>query len=123
MPKLLTDLGGVVSVDYLPLEDLRLALRYESQVNLDFELEDKSNAYGTGVLKGMGKNDGDKSRRDLPGLLGFGVNYDLNDKLSFASSFTYYLEKDADWEGEEKDVSSNSHDLAFSAKYNFNQQI
>ena len=115
--------GGVASVDYIPMSNLRLALRYESQVNLDFELDDKSNADGKLVLASQHKKDGDKNRRDLPGILGFGVNYDVNDKLSFASSFTYYLEKDADWEGEEKDVSSNSHDLAFSAKYNFTEQI
>ncbi len=115
--------GGIVSVDYLPLDALRLALRYESQVNLEFELDDKSNAYGTAVLAGLNKEDGSTARRDLPGLLGFGANYEVDDKLSFATTFTYYLEKGANWEGEEKDVSSNSHDLSFSAKYNFTEQI
>ncbi len=125
--------GGVVSVNYLPLEALRLALRYESQVNLEFELDDKSNAFGTGLLAKLNKVDGSKSRRDLPGLLGFGANYEVDDKLSFATTFTYYLEKDVDWDSYDSDtktsynlaskVSNNSHDLAFSAKYNFTEQI
>ncbi len=125
--------GGVVSVDYVPIDPLRFALRYESQVNLDFELEDKSNTNGTSVLAGQGKKDGDKNRRDLPALLGFGANYEVNDKLSFATSLTYYFDENATWDSYNTTtktsynladkVSDNSYDWALSAKYIFSEKI
>ncbi len=124
--------GGVASVDYVPFKPLRFALRYESQVNLDFELDDKSNTLGKSVLSSQGKKDGDKNRRDLPALLGFGANYEVNDKLSFATSLTYYFDKNATWDNYDSNlnkynvadkVTDNSYDLAFSAKYNFSERI
>ena len=115
--------GGVASVNYVPIKPLRLALRYESKVDLKFKLKDKSNELGKQVLASSGKEDDGKYRRDLPALLGFGANYKLDDKWSFATAFTYYFEKDANWEGVEQKVSSNSHDLAFSTRYNFTEKI
>jgi long-chain fatty acid transport protein len=40
------------------------------------------------------------------------------DKLNLNTSFTYYFEEDADWDGTE-DLVDNSYDLAFSATYRF----
>ena len=125
--------GGVASVNYVPINPLRFAFRYESQVNLDFELKDKSNTVGSQILAGQGKKDGDKNRRDLPALLGLGANYEVNDKLSFATSLTYYFDENATWDSYNTTtktsynladkVSDNSYDWALSAKYIFSEKI
>ncbi|MDZ7665856.1 MAG: outer membrane protein transport protein [Desulfotignum sp.] len=111
--------GWVASLNVKPREDLVFAVRYESQVELEFETTvQDTTLLGAGVLGALGKTQGAKSDRDLPAVLGLGASWDAMDKLNLNTSFTYYLEEDADWDGTE-DLVDNSWDLAVSATYSF----
>ncbi|MCA1788051.1 MAG: outer membrane protein transport protein, partial [Desulfobacteraceae bacterium] len=111
--------GWVASLNFKPREDLLFAVRYESQVELEFETTvQDTTLLGAGVLGALGKTQGAKSDRDLPAVLGLGASWDAMDKLNLNTSFTYYLEEDADWDGTE-DLVDNSWDLAVSATYSF----
>jgi long-chain fatty acid transport protein len=112
--------GWVASLNVKPRNDLLLAFRYESEVDLEFETKWKGNTtpMGGGVLNALGKSDGSKSDRNLPAVFGLGVSWDTNDRLNLNTSFTYYLEKRADWDGDEANV-DNSYDIAVSATYSF----
>jgi long-chain fatty acid transport protein len=112
--------GWVASVNVKPSDALLFAVRYESKVDLEFTTKRKgyNNVLGNMVLARLGKTENSKSDRDLPALLGVGASWDVMDRLNVNSSFTYYFEKDADWDGLEKKV-DNSYDLALSATYGF----
>ncbi|MCF8086609.1 MAG: outer membrane protein transport protein [Desulfotignum sp.] len=112
--------GWIANLNVKPREDLLLALRYESQVELEFEtkLKENNTAMGNGVLAAMGKTQNAKYDRDLPAVLGLGVSWDAIEKLNVNTSFTYYMEENADWDGEE-DLVDNSYDIAISATYSF----
>ena len=112
--------GWIASMNVKLRNDLLLAFRYESEVDLEFETKWKGNTtpLGGGVLNALGKSDGSKSDRNLPAVFGMGVSWDANDRLNLNTSFTYYLEKRADWDGDEANV-DNSYDIAVSATYSF----
>lgn len=112
--------GWVASVNVKPSDALLFAVRYESKVDLEFTTKRKgyNNMLGNMVLARLGKTENSKSNRDLPALLGVGGSWDVTDRLNLNSSFTYYFEKDADWDGLEKKI-DNSYDLALSGTYGF----
>jgi long-chain fatty acid transport protein len=88
-------------------------------VELEFETTVKDTTpLGAGVLGALGRTQGAKSDRDLPAVLGLGISWDAMDRLNLNTSFTYYFEEDADWDGTE-DLVDNSYDIAFSGTYRF----
>ncbi len=122
-----TGYGFVLSFDYKPLETLNLALRYESEVALEFDTDydskTKTNLVGSALLTGAGIEDGEKYDRDLAAVLGFGVAWDVIPKLNLSTSINYYFEEQADW-GEDtsgKDVSGkldhNTYEVALGLIY------
>ncbi len=110
--------GWVAGMNVRATDDLLFALRYESIVELEFETihESKTNASGRALLGSatFDKANGKKAHRDLPALLGAGMRFAPVDKLVLESSFTYYFEKDADWDNKVSNV-SNSWDLGIAA--------
>jgi long-chain fatty acid transport protein len=112
--------GWIASMNVKLRNDLLLAFRYESEVDLEFEttLDGNNTAMGNAVLAGLGKTQNGTYDRNLPAVFGMGVSWDANDRLNLNTSFTYYLEKRADWDGEE-DLVDNSYDIAISATYSF----
>ena len=112
--------GWIASLNIKPRNDLLLSFRYESEVDLEFEttLEGNNTALGNQVLASLGKTQNAKYDRNLPAVFGMGVSWDALEKLNLNTSFTYYFEEDADWDGQE-DLVDNSWDLAVSATYSF----
>jgi len=108
--------GGFVGVNIAPTEELNIAIRYETNTELDFET--KVNTDSLGML-----TDGAKEREDLPGLLGLGVGYTISPKLKADASLTYYLEKNANWEDDRLKDAGNSYDLAIALTYSFNPKL
>ena len=125
--------GYVLGVDYKLSDIWNFALHYDSKVNLEFETDVKSstNDNGKTLLTGLNVIDGQKTDRDLPALIGFGVEYTGFDKWNLNASFTYYLEKYVNWDSYNSkdstkynlaDKVSNSFDLTVSGIYSLNDQ-
>lgn len=110
--------GWVASFNVKPSKDFLIAVRYESTVELEFEtkFDAKTNTVGAAVLGALQKTNGGKLDRDLPAVLGIGLGWDATDRLNLNTSFTYYFEEDADWDGHE-DKSSGSWDWGVSFTY------
>ncbi len=110
--------GYVLSVNIKPSDNLLLAFRYDSIVELEFDTkhESKTNALGNSILVSLGKVNNTSNDRDLPALLGVGVMFKPLDRLTLEGSFTYYFEKDADWDNKVSNV-RNSWDLGIAATY------
>lgn len=83
--------GGVIGLDFKPMDKLNIAIHYETKVKLDFEASDNA-----GTLE-MEEN-GEKNRRDLPAALNTGISYKLTDNLTAALDLNYYFQKSADWD-------------------------
>lgn len=110
--------GAFLGLNYSPREDLNFGFRYETATKLVFEYDVKQDDTGGQV----GFVDGDKLREDLPGLIGLGAAYTINPSIKLDLSFTYYLEKSANWEGRLEDE-GDSWDLAIAAEYTFNPKF
>ncbi|MDQ1355006.1 MAG: hypothetical protein QG657_5315 [Acidobacteriota bacterium] len=85
-------LGGILGIDIFPLEGLNIGIRYETKVKLELEADIIKDSF-----EGMLISQGDKSRRDLPAMLGVGVSYDITSCLRAEVDFNYFFQKQADW--------------------------
>jgi long-chain fatty acid transport protein len=100
--------GAMFGIQISPLDRLILTLHAESRVLLDFETEvnDADN-----LSKDMGLfTDGEKSRRDLPAMIGLGASYQFTPAIRGEVDFNWFSQKKADW-SRAADGSENS-DLA-----------
>jgi long-chain fatty acid transport protein len=117
-------MGGVISICVKPTEDLVMTARYESQVTLDFKTKTITDDFGATV-------NGEKNRRDLPGVLAFGAAYYINDDLRILGDFNYYMQENADWgkssEITEKaplsELAGNAYSAGMAAEYKFSDKF
>lgn len=113
--------GGVIGIDIHPSNKLNIGIRYESEVNLDWDTDTGgSNPDGTYLLGQFGRVDGQSYARDLPAVLAIGLEWKILPKLTLKPSFSLYFEKDADWDTQNDAVDGNSYDLALSLQYDVN---
>jgi len=87
--------GFVLGIQIVPVEDLVLALRYESEVNLNFEndvnsSDNLSNIIGLFI-------DGDMNHRDFPAMIGFGASYRITPELRGEADFNWFFQENAAW--------------------------
>lgn len=83
--------GFVLGIQVVPVEDLVLALRYESEVNLNFE-NDVHGSDNLGIFI-----DGEMNHRDFPAMIGFGVSYQITPELRGEADFNWFFQENADW--------------------------
>lgn len=117
-------MGGVISICVKPVEDLVMTARYESQINLDFKTKTITDDFGATV-------NGEKNRRDLPGVLAFGAAYYINDDLRVLGDFNYYMQENADWgkssaiteEAPLSELAGNAYSVGMGAEYKFSEKF
>lgn len=107
--------GGIIGVDITPAEKWNIGIRYETAVALEFERD--VNTDDLFILI-----DGAEYDRDLPAVLGIGVSHQCTPKLKSDVNFTYYLNENADWEGQE-DAVDNGYDVGISVEYAFKPEL
>ncbi len=98
--------GGILGIQATPLDDLVLAMRYETRVKLNFEADVNTDDIGLYA-------DGEKNRRDFPAMLGLGVSYRFTPELRCEADFNWFFQKQADW-GEDPqsgDIASDAGDV------------
>ena len=113
--------GGVIGIDIHPSDKLNIGIRYDSQVNLDWETEtDASNQLGHILLNAFGRVDGQSYARDLPAVLALGREWEVLPKLTLKPSFSYYFEEGADWDTQNDAVDGNSFEMAMGLQEDLN---
>lgn len=113
-----TGWGGLFAVNYAPADRWNFGLHYETNVALEYDRKIKS-----GSLLPKGKYD-----RDLPALLGLGVSYQIQPDLMLSFSWTYYMNRWADWDHDadmdmDKDYITNSWDLSMALEYKLSEAL
>lgn len=89
-------LNGIVSVDVVPVENLNIALRYETRTNLEFETGVGGNGWAPVPLPDSSFSvEGFKQRRDLPAILAGGISYRFSPEFNLSTTFNYYFVEDA----------------------------
>ena len=110
--------GAFAGINLSLSKKLNIGLKYETKTKLDFKT--KAHRLDVAVV-----TDGEKIRRDLPALLATGISYNFTPDLKAQASFTYYFEKNADWEDRptttrDESKGGNSYDMALAFEYTFN---
>ncbi|HQJ09781.1 MAG TPA: outer membrane protein transport protein [Deltaproteobacteria bacterium] len=87
--------GGVLGIQIRPDDKLNLALRYESPVklNLETDIRDSDNISEMAGLY----TDGERNRRDFPGMVGAGVSYRFTPEFRGELDANYWFQKEANW--------------------------
>ena len=109
-------LAGSAGLNITLHDSFNIGLRYETSTKLDFETSVSTD--NTGMLQ-----NGSKKREDLPGLLGIGIGYRISPDLKVDTSFTYYLEKEANRQDDRFEDAGNGYDLAMAFEYAFNPKL
>ncbi len=117
-----------LGLDYAPIKDLNIALTYMSNTPLNFKADTRDNTTALGansISSRVGWQDGTHEREDLPGYIAAGVSYFiLPGTLRIEPNLTYYLEKQAKFEGQRFQNSNpgNSYDIGITLEYILNPQ-
>jgi long-chain fatty acid transport protein len=106
----------ILNLHLRPVEGLNISAKYE--FNTKLELTNKTTKDDTGMFP-----DGVKTRNDIPAILSLGVEYALLPQLRASVSFNYTFDKNANWDGREKFVDSNSYDLGIGIEYDVTKSI
>ena len=105
-------MGGFLGVNSALTDELNVGFIYQSNTRLVFDTD--INRDDIGVVNRIAKG-----REDLPGLLGAGLAYKIQPNIKAEISFTWYLEKQATWEGR-LSGQGGSYDAAVSLEYMIN---
>ena len=114
-----------LGLDYAPIKDLNIGLTYMSNTPLNFKSDTTDNSPNQAISNGVGWKDGTHEREDLPGYIGLGVSYFIiPGTLRIEPNFTYYLEKQATFQGQRFQDSNpgNSYDIGVALEYILNPQ-
>lgn len=83
--------GGIIGVNVKPTSELNIGLRYETETKMEFKTSVKNNKNFGGKFK-----DGEKSKKNIPAMLGLGVSYLVMPDLTVSVGGDYYFIKQAD---------------------------
>jgi long-chain fatty acid transport protein len=114
--------GGIVGLNWSPIDELNIGLRYETKTSLNLETDVKEDTVPGGLVV-----DGSARERDLPALFGAGVSYKIGPSARVEADFTYYLNNGANWDdtpitsGDETEK-DNGYDIGLAFEYTFNNQ-
>ena len=115
-----------MGLDVSPTDRLNFGFLYMSNTPLNFKSDvKKDNSPGQAVTDSVGWADGTHEREDLPGYLAFGASYFIiPGTLRIEPNLTYYLEKQANWEGQrfQDSMPGNSYDVGVTLEYILNPQ-
>jgi long-chain fatty acid transport protein len=133
--------GFVLGVNIAPSDQLNIGIRYDSKVDLDYELDVRldeitgnlPNAQFGGpiydfILPDFGRIKGQERERNLPAIFAIGASYQLNPKIRLETNFTYYLNEDAGFDdipGTSRDESDvdNGFELGIAFEYAFSDTL
>ena len=101
-----------IGINIKPMDNLNIGLKYELATQLELENETEKDLIADPQFP-----DGQKFRNDIPAILAGGLSYQVNDALLLALGGNYYFDKNANWEGLEELVDSNTWELQVGAQY------
>ena len=105
-----TGFTPILSLNFTPMAGLNVSAKFEFLTKLEFT--NATTKDDTGLFP-----NGKKERSDIPAFFSLGAEWMVLPELKATASFNYFLDKNANWEGREAFVNSNSFDLAVGLEY------
>lgn len=99
-------MAGIIGVSYMPARGVNLAVRYETATPLEWESETEQNTWAALIPE---LADGALQRRDLPAVLGMGMQFAVKPTVTLGVMGNYYFTGAAD-QGEEDGLSDEYED-------------
>jgi long-chain fatty acid transport protein len=106
----------LLGMNIRPNDSLNIGIRYELKTNL--EMTNETTVDGSGLFP-----DGDTFRNDIPAILSLGIEYALAPQFRIMVSYNLFFDKDADWDGDEEFVDSNSYDIGVGFEFDITDSI
>jgi len=106
----------ILNLHFRPIEGLNISAKYE--FNTKLELTNKTTQDDVDMFP-----NGAKIRNDIPAIFSLGIEYALLPQLRASASFNYTFDKNANWDGREKLVDSNTWDLGIGIEYDLTKAI
>lgn len=111
----------IISVNASPSEMLIISVRYEFQTKLELTTKVNDNKSG-GIF-----TDGLTSIADMPALLAIGIVYKPMEKLSVASTFNTYFDRNVDYDGSESSdvnmIDNNFMEYGLGLEYSLSEKL
>ncbi|HKL09753.1 MAG TPA: outer membrane protein transport protein [Bacteroidales bacterium] len=125
----------IIGVNISPSDRLNIGLKYEFKTKLELENNttkdfiidyDPVNDIETGMFP-----DGEKIRNDMPAMFSAGFDYQITDRLSVASGFHMYFDKNANYGKKvngiyvdnDEVIDRNSTEFALGIEYNVSEKL
>jgi long-chain fatty acid transport protein len=119
-------MGVIAGLNLNLTPSLNLAVQYQSKVELDLET-----SVARDDISPLGFNlftDGEKNPRDLPGMLGIGLGYDITDRLYGEINYSYWFQKECDWGKDASgrdiaDLAGDTQSMGVTLAYRFTPEL
>jgi long-chain fatty acid transport protein len=106
----------LLGLDIRPSENFNIGIRYEFNTNL--KLTNDTTEDDSGLFP-----DAYTFRNDIPAILSLGLEYGISPDLRLMISYHMFFDKNADWNGKEKLVKSNSYDIGIGFEYDITDSV
>ena len=106
---------GIASVNFTPMEELLVTLRYETPTILKWDTKYSGSALGGALAGNLGYKDGETERKDLPQVIAAGLSYRIIPDLTASLSFTYFMIKQANWKQHNGNKTNSDYSNGFDA--------
>lgn len=107
----------IIGVNFKPTDKMNIGLKYEMNTGLELKNATKSD------LVTPYFPDGEKVQNDIPAFLAGGISYQVSDALLFSVGGNYYFDKNADWDGAEDFIDSNTWEFQVGAQYSVSENV
>ncbi|MGB7297643.1 MAG: hypothetical protein WBC70_18860 [Candidatus Aminicenantales bacterium] len=104
----------LLGLNIRPDDRWNIGIRYE--FNTKLTLTNETAEDGTGMFP-----DGESFRGDIPAILSLGVQYGITPDFRAMASYHLFFDKNANWDGQEKYVDSNSYDIGLGLEYDISE--
>jgi len=99
-------MAGIIGVSFMPANGVNVAVRYETSTPLEWEAETAQNTWAALIPE---LADGALQRRDLPAVLGMGMQFEVKPTVTIGVMGNYYFTGAAD-QGEDDGLSDQYED-------------
>ncbi len=117
-----TGITPILSLNIRPNDNLNIGIKYEFNTKLELVNETKADIIDPATGEGMFP-DGGITPNDIPAIFSFGLEYAILPELRASVSANYFFDKNADWDGAEEFVDSNTYDIAIGFEYDVTKTI
>jgi long-chain fatty acid transport protein len=100
----------LLGLNIRPSDRLNIGIRYE--FNTKLTLKNDTSEDDTGLFP-----DGYEFRADIPAIFSLGLQYGLTENFRAMVSYHMFFDKNANWNGDENLVDSNSYDIGLGLEY------